>query len=157
MIGNLDHMTAAQKAEADAQVAEARERQSANRYLVWEDIRRAIAEDDTEIYTVEHGADADDHVVELTDAGVDVLANIALASVQAHLVVDMLIFCPRCNVQHVDRPQPEKNWDNPPHKSHLCHACGCIWRPSDMCTNGVESIHTKGKDDNLNPSDYIPF
>ena len=38
-------------------------------------------------------------------------------------------------------------WTNPPHKSHLCHCCGTIWRPSDVPTNGVASIKTKGKAD----------
>ena len=38
-------------------------------------------------------------------------------------------------------------WTNPPHRSHLCHACGCIWRPCDTPTNGVAAIQTRGKDD----------
>src|SRR5574340_600312 len=25
-----------------------------------------------------------------------------------------------------------KGWDNPPHRSHLCHGCGHIWRPADV-------------------------
>lgn len=37
----------------------------------------------------------------------------------------------------------------PPHKSHLCHACGCIWRPADVPTNGVEQIQTRGRKDNF--------
>lgn len=38
-------------------------------------------------------------------------------------------------------------WTNPPHRSHLCHHCGCIWRPADVPTNGVAHIETKGKVD----------
>lgn len=38
-------------------------------------------------------------------------------------------------------------WDNPPHKSHLCHGCGLIWRPADVPTNGVAVIKTKGQND----------
>lgn len=38
-------------------------------------------------------------------------------------------------------------WDNPPHKSHLCHGCGIIWRPADVPTNGVAEIKTKGEND----------
>lgn len=38
-------------------------------------------------------------------------------------------------------------WTNPPHKSHLCHGCGIVWRPADVPTNGVATIHTRGKDD----------
>ncbi len=39
-------------------------------------------------------------------------------------------------------------WKNPPHKSHLCAFCGCIWRPADVCTNGVADARTKGEADN---------
>lgn len=61
--------------------------------------------------------------------------------------IDMLLFCPRCNVQHIDKPEGE--WTNPPHKSHLCGACGCVWRPCDVTTNGVESIKTIGEADTV--------
>ena len=73
--------------------------------------------------------------------------------------IDMLLFCPRCHTQHVDGEESEVEWvenipaartitwDNPPHRSHLCHACGCIWRPADVATNGVAKIATRGKAD----------
>lgn len=60
-------------------------------------------------------------------------------------VIDMLIFCPKCGTHHVDKPDGE--WTNPPHKSHLCHACGHIWRISDTCTNGVAGLTTRGQRD----------
>lgn len=60
--------------------------------------------------------------------------------------INMILHCPKCHVQHIDAP--ETCWTNPPHRSHLCHACGCIWRPADIPTNGVERITTVGKDDN---------
>ena len=62
--------------------------------------------------------------------------------------IPMILHCPRCGLQHVDAPEPEKGWDNPPHKSHMCHGCGCIWRPADAATAGVEHIETIGLDDN---------
>jgi hypothetical protein len=61
--------------------------------------------------------------------------------------IDMILPCPKCGTIHVDTPEPEKGWDNPPHKSHLCHSCGCIWRPADIPTNGVATIKTRGKND----------
>ena len=62
--------------------------------------------------------------------------------------IDMVLHCPRCHTQHVDAPDDRSaDWINPPHRSHLCHACGCIWRPADVATNGVQSIKTKGKAD----------
>lgn len=71
--------------------------------------------------------------------------------------IDMVLFCPNCGKQHIDAPDwmpvasktefaPLK-WDNPPHRSHLCHSCGTIWRPADVPTNGVEHTQTKGKAD----------
>lgn len=42
---------------------------------------------------------------------------------------------------------PEEALVIPAHRSHLCHSCGFVWRPSDRATNGVSEIKTKGKDD----------
>lgn len=65
--------------------------------------------------------------------------------------VPMLLFCPQCGVKHVDAPDERTpDWTNPPHKSHLCHGCGCIWRPADIPTEGVETIATVGKADTIN-------
>lgn len=91
--------------------------------------------------------------------------------------IDMLIFCPVCGKQHIDRPDPvcgakvfsktcrrHKNhtgscstadekaaWTNPVHKSHTCRkedgGCGHIFRVADVPTNGVAAIQTRGKDD----------
>lgn len=61
--------------------------------------------------------------------------------------VEMLLFCPKCHTQHIDAPQPEKNWENPPHRSHECQACGHVWRPADVPTNGVAKIMTQGQRD----------
>jgi hypothetical protein len=61
--------------------------------------------------------------------------------------VPMILLCPSCNLQHIDAPKGA--WKNPPHKSHLCHHCGSIWRPADTPTYGVASIETKGKKDHL--------
>jgi hypothetical protein len=61
--------------------------------------------------------------------------------------VDMVLFCPKCGLQHVDAPTPD--WTNPPHRSHLCHECGCVWRPADVPTNGVAFIQTCGVADTV--------
>jgi hypothetical protein len=59
----------------------------------------------------------------------------------------MVLHCPKCGTQHVDAPEPENNWTNPPHKSHLCHNCKTVWRPADVPTNGVQSVATRGDAD----------
>jgi hypothetical protein len=79
--------------------------------------------------------------------------------------IDMLLYCPNCGMQHIDAPEPPRmeqvpsrfaqmrsfqlapTWDNPPHKSHLCHGCRCVWRPADVATNGVAELKTSGKGD----------
>lgn len=73
--------------------------------------------------------------------------------------IDMVLHCPACGKQHIDMKElqtwerpggPPGNqlvWDNPPHRSHLCHDCGHIWRPADVPTNGVAAVKTRGKDD----------
>lgn len=59
--------------------------------------------------------------------------------------IPMVLHCPRCGGQHVDKATAE--WTNPPHRSHLCAGCGCIWRPADVPTTGVDHAETRGKDD----------
>ena len=62
--------------------------------------------------------------------------------------LDMVLHCPECGLQHVDEPDVRTpGWENPPHRSHLCHGCQCIWRPADVATNGVRAVATRGKAD----------
>jgi hypothetical protein len=88
----------------------------------------------------------------------------ALATVvqpQPAIPIDMVLHCPACGMQHIDavetlnvgpdergrRTPSAVTWSNPPHRSHLCHGCGHIWRPADVPTNGVECVKTRGKED----------
>lgn len=83
---------------------------------------------------------------------------------QEQAPIDMVLHCPACGMQHIDGPSEARQprwqdaagnwhcaeiqvWTNPPHRSHLCHGCGHIWRPADVPTNGVASVKTKGKAD----------
>lgn len=75
--------------------------------------------------------------------------------------LDMVLHCPKCGVQHIDAAEQdmrdellgdETYWLNPPHRSHLCHQCGCIWRPADVPTNGVRTITTAGRADTWAPA-----
>lgn len=82
--------------------------------------------------------------------------------------IPMVLHCPKCGMQHIDESEDERTeqichgpevvdavivgWDNPPHRSHLCHGCGTIWRPADVPTTGVASVRTKGKADTWEPS-----
>lgn len=61
--------------------------------------------------------------------------------------IPMILPCPKCGMLHVDAPEPDKGWTNPPHKSHLCHGCGTVWRPADVATTGVAAITSRGKAD----------
>lgn len=59
--------------------------------------------------------------------------------------IDMVLYCPACGLQHIDAE--EDGWDNPPHRSHLCHGCKHVWRPADVPTNGVAAVATTGSKD----------
>lgn len=50
----------------------------------------------------------------------------------------MLLWCPACHVQHVDRDL----WatEEKAHKKHLCEKCGHIWQPANVHTVGVEQL-----------------
>jgi len=88
--------------------------------------------------------------------------------------IKMVLHCPVCGFQHLDRPNHwsdkfdapmgtesvedleslrkameayEAEWTNPPHRSHTCLKCGTIWRPADVSTMGVWRVDTKGKAD----------
>lgn len=73
--------------------------------------------------------------------------------------INMLLFCPVCARQHIDAPDPEEAWDNPPHRSHLCRGCGTTWRPADVPTNGVAALQTRGAEDNWSIEEHTeaPF
>lgn len=87
--------------------------------------------------------------------------------------IPMVLHCQKCGTQHIDAPEESAGWANPPHRSHLCHACGHIWRPADVPTTGVAAIQTRGKNDsppaqaaqpvewrdptNLNPGQSVTF
>lgn len=51
--------------------------------------------------------------------------------------IDAILHCPDCGHQHIDAPEPENGWINPPHRKHLCHYCGHIWLAANVPTNGV--------------------
>lgn len=72
------------------------------------------------------------------------------APISATAPIPMILHCPQCHVQHIDEPDERTaDWTNPPHRSHLCHGCGHIWRPADVPTEGVRAIQTKGSNDSL--------
>lgn len=84
--------------------------------------------------------------VQALRTAIEAMALVAAAPEGAQVPIPMLLFCPACGTQHVDAPESAE-WTNPPHRSHLCHNCGCIWRPADVPTIGVERIETRGKAD----------
>lgn len=77
--------------------------------------------------------------------------------------IDMILYCPTCHEQHIDGPEHGHAcpihyhahatcggsetgcWDNPRHRTHLCHYCGGKWRPAEVATNGVAAIQNAGK------------
>lgn len=64
-------------------------------------------------------------------------------------VVDMILHCPVCHMQHIDEVDEVRNpgWLNPAHISHTCLGCGTVWRPCDRPTNGVAAMERHGRSD----------
>ncbi len=73
--------------------------------------------------------------------------------------IDMVLYCPSCQKQHIDEIDPVNNpgWDNPVHTSHKCLGCFCVFRPADVPTNGVRKLKTKGKSDTWVPGETVIF
>jgi hypothetical protein len=91
----------------------------------------------------------------------------AVRANDALVPIDMVLHCPDCGEQHIDAPETDEQytarlhesswwelgggkparWMNDPHRSHLCHSCGWVWRPADVFTNGVAAVMTRGQKD----------
>jgi len=64
--------------------------------------------------------------------------RVEVALTNEPLPTPLLMFCPRCREQHVDRSTAD--WANPPHATHKCEHCGLLWRPSNHHTTGVAHL-----------------
>lgn len=51
--------------------------------------------------------------------------------------VPMILYCPKCGEKHVDRGIFGTTHV---HRSHLCSACGHVWKPFNYATIGVEDV-----------------
>ena len=51
--------------------------------------------------------------------------------------VPMVLICPNCGKNHVDRGRWAKERV---HRSHLCEHCGHVWKPFEFATVGVEAV-----------------
>lgn len=83
----------------------------------------------------------------LREAGIAPEACQSVKNETEVMPIPMLLFCPNCGNQHIDAPNEAIGWTDPPHKSHECQHCKHTWRPCDLPTRGVPTIHTKGKND----------
>lgn len=116
-------------------------------YRRMEALEARYAEEDADVHRAMHRQQSE-HQQELRRAEEEGYAKglAAARDPQQAPPVPMLLFCPKCRVQHVDAVEGDA-WTNPPHRSHLCHACGHIWRPADLPTVGIAELATKGTND----------
>lgn len=52
--------------------------------------------------------------------------------------IPMLLWCPLCHAQHVDRDEWATRENG--HRKHLCDKCGHLWKPALVATVGVEAL-----------------
>jgi hypothetical protein len=96
---------------------------------------------------VEELAGHDKRVTELLEANNREVERRRAAEHKMLAPIDLLLYCPRCDAQHIDMPDEATGWTNPPHRSHLCGQCGWVWRPADVATNGIAGVKSKGERD----------
>lgn len=60
----------------------------------------------------------------------------ALRALENVTPIPMVLFCPRCGAQHIDRDDMAKRR----HRTHRCEKCAEEWRPCDVVTVGVERL-----------------
>lgn len=56
--------------------------------------------------------------------------------------IPMILFCPLCHVQHIDRGE----WTTKPHRTHKCEVCTKEWRPANVPTVGVAILVDDARD-----------
>ena len=88
-------------------------------------------------YRDEYRADAEAALLRLTEQNAGLREE---SERLRNIPVDVVLHCPVCLERHVDQPQPEKGWTNPPHRTHECQHCGHLWRPYDVATNGIAML-----------------
>ena len=71
--------------------------------------------------------------------------------------IQMILFCPKCHVQHIDELEPagsrlnpsavDIDWAKRPHRTHLCKmsTCGYEFRPTNFATVGVAELPANEK------------
>jgi hypothetical protein len=114
------------------------------------DIKKTLEACQTELRSTARGINgnispyAKDQIEEL-------VTEVEGAILQVGKPIDMLLFCPRCDIKHIDQPEPAKGWTNPPHRTHKCQRCGWEWRPADVATNGVAALSSRRLHDEASP------
>jgi len=53
--------------------------------------------------------------------------------IKEEIPIPCLLFCPKCNKQHIDKDE----WATKLHKTHLCAHCGHKWKPLHVPSVGV--------------------
>ena len=89
-----------------------------------------------------------------TPNGEYVRAQIQVVGVDAGdpVPVNVVLHCPNCRALHIDEPNALEGWLNPPHRSHKCQYCECIWRAADVPTNGIAYPQSRGANDTYPPA-----
>lgn len=92
---------------------------------------------DYEVFATE----IDDYKEKVVNGHIQLTKKTIEARRTGEVPLDIILFCPKCHKQHIDAPDERTPlWTNPPHKKHLCHYCGELFKPANVCTNGIARL-----------------
>lgn len=92
------------------------------------------------LYLARNGISPEDSSRSLAEAK----AMVKMTKIILAQPVPVVVHCPLCKVQHIDRDEGAIDWRTRPHRKHLCKpaegGCGHIFKVSNLFTVGVETL-----------------
>lgn len=95
------------------------------------------------IQTIAHSPDGAAYTVfkleRLASVTLDLVG--ALITAESTQLEFAILHCPTCGAQHVDGYDPDTqiDWGKRLHRTHLCHACGGLWKHAEHYSVGIRT------------------
>lgn len=101
----------------------------------------SMSKEELTLYLARNGISPEDSARSLGE----MMRMVKLIKTLTNTPLPMILVCPTCKVQHVDRLEKTGiDWAKRVHRTHLCKkeegGCGALFRPSNHPTVGVEKL-----------------